>query len=235
MKTLVNGASFSRGPGSWPYHLKTVDQTKLVNLAQAGAGNTYIHESTTSELYTRSYDLVIIGWTGITRIDFRVSDIDMFSKSSYTSLNSYKWNDWAEKIIDPLNDQDYVQKDWVFGCGHINTDKTITDTGLFKGIYQYLNLQDFAYQFLIKVLGLQNTLKQMNIPYLFTMHNFENDKSELQKHTELYNSVDWNKVYLEYSLDQIMLDNNWYEADGLHPSVEAHKLHALLLDRYLNE
>ena len=70
---LVNGCSFSRGPNSWPYFLSNVN---LVNLAQAGAGNTYIHETTIAELSQRKYDLVIVMWTGIPRIDFKVNDIN---------------------------------------------------------------------------------------------------------------------------------------------------------------
>ena len=51
MNILVNGGSLSRGPTSWPYVIQKHFNSNLVNLAQAGNGNTYTHETTISELY----------------------------------------------------------------------------------------------------------------------------------------------------------------------------------------
>ena len=120
MRILVNGTSISRGPETWPYYIEEKLGTQIVNLAQAGSGNTYLHESTVSELGERPYDLVIIQWAYVNRLDFRVHDIAKFRDSTYTSEFQAKQNDWKGKVIIPVNDQDYVQKNWIFGCGYIN-------------------------------------------------------------------------------------------------------------------
>ena len=88
MRILVNGCSFSRGPISWSYYLTNLTDItgkNLVNLACAGAGNTYIHETTTRILDKEKFDLVLIMWSEISRIDFQVESIDFFEKSTYTS------------------------------------------------------------------------------------------------------------------------------------------------------
>ena len=78
-KILVNGCSFSRGENSWPYQLQDLMNFDLVNLAQAACGNTYILESTISELSHRHYDFIIIMWSGVDRVDQRVDDIELFN------------------------------------------------------------------------------------------------------------------------------------------------------------
>ena len=113
---LVNGCSFSRGPMSWPYYLQFEYGFNLVNLAQAAAGNLYIHNSTISELGCRKYDLVLIMWSGLDRVDCQVDNIDFFCQTPYTSLTQSQRNDWPEKIVQPINDQDYIEKNWVFVC-----------------------------------------------------------------------------------------------------------------------
>ena len=233
MKTLINGCSFSRGPGSWPYCLKSVDQTQLINLSQAGAGNSYIHESTISELAFRQYDLVIIMWTGISRIDFKVGSIDYFKDSKYTSLYQHTRNDWPEKIVDPMNDQDFVDKEWVFGCGHINNEKHITDSKLFAGIYKHLEYKDFIFHFLIKVISLQNMLTEMKIPFVFSF--YENYINDLQIFPELCKLIKWNNVFLDQNINDIANTNQWLDVDGCHPGKSAHKLYAEYLDKFIEE
>ena len=189
-KLLVNGCSFSRGPNSWPYWLSGYD---VVNLAQSGAGNTYMHDTTISELTNRSYDFVIVMWTGIHRIDIKVADISLFSKSPYTSQYQHQQNDWAEKIVIPINDQDYVEKDWVFGCGYINKDPAIRDSKIFEQIYKHVDERQFCYGTLIKMISLQNFLKQMRIPYLFTF--YQDYEQILKMHPALYSALDQTRIY----------------------------------------
>lgn len=230
MKTLVNGCSFSRGPGSWPYHLDSIDQTQLVNLAQAGAGNSYIHESTVSEIASRRYDLVLIMWSGISRIDFKVGSSN-FVDSKYTSLYQHTRNDWVEKIVEPINDQDYVEKDWVFGCGHINREQAILESNLFTGVYKHLDYKDFVYHFLLKVISLQNTLLEMNIPYVFTFYDaYEKD---LQIFPKLCKLIQWQNILLEPNIYSITKNNKWFDEDGAHPGIQSHKLFAECLDKFI--
>ena len=226
---LINGCSFSRGPGSWPYFLKNATVT---NLAQAGAGNTYIHETTVAELAQRSYNFVAIMWTGIHRVDFKVSDIDRFANSTYTSRYQMLQNDWAEKVIEPINDQDYVEKNWVFGCGHINKETAMTKTQMFDSVYRHLDESEFVYNFLVKVISLQSLLKQMNIPYVFTF--YQDYINQLHQHSALYQLLDQRYIYNEQNISQIMQSNNWYDVDGLHPGPRAHQVWATLIDNFID-
>jgi|688.fasta_scaffold32544_6 hypothetical protein len=227
---LVNGCSFSRGPGSWPYHLK---YQNIVNLAQAGAGNTYISETTIAELSQRNYDFVIVMWTGIHRVDFKVSNIDLFSDSTYTSQYQHQKNDWPEKIIEPINDQDYVEKNWVFGCGHVNNEFALKQSKLFESVYKHVGYLQFIDGFLIKMISLQNTLKQMQIPYLFTFYNdYEND---LKINLNLYSLLDQNQIYNKENINNIAKTNNWLDTDLVHPGHIAHKTWAQLIQPKIEE
>lgn len=216
MVVLVNGCSFSRGPGSWPYALQSIYNFELVNLAQAGAGNTYIFESTVSEISLRQYNLVLIMWSGPNRIDYRV---DTKFVTSYTSEYQSKKNDWQEKIIYPINDQDYVQKDWIFGCGYLNADKELKE--IFYPYYKNTSYNQMVDSFLIKVIALQDILKQKNIPYVFSFYdNYLNEIKEINPN--LYRLIDWNCCCIETNIDTIMHKNNWFDVDGSHPNQQAH-------------
>jgi hypothetical protein len=228
MNLLVNGCSFSRGPTAWPYHLKDVN---VVNLACAGAGNDYIFNSTIAELSQRSYDFVAIMWTQPSRLDVKVSDITQFSDSPYTSAFQSARNDWPEKIIQPVNDQDYVETDWVYGCGFLNNDKALLKTKLFDRNYFYQDNAQFNYLTLVKMIAMQHTLKQMGIPYLFTY--FNDYEKELTKIPHLYSMLDQSYIYNKQNIYTITKDNNWYDADGSHPGVKAHKKWAELIAPFI--
>lgn len=224
MNLLVNGCSFSRGPTAWPYHIPNAD---IVNLACAGAGVDYIFNTTIAELSQRRYDFVAIMWTAAWRIDLKVNSTVDFSSSPYTSAYQSSQNDWEDKVIVPINDQDYVEKDWVFGCGHINKDPTLIKTKAFERQYFYQDAAQFTYLLLIKMIALQNTLKQMNIPYLFMY--YQDYSHELQAHTMLYQQLDQGCIYNKQNIYTITKENNWYDDDGIHPGVLAHQQWAGLI------
>ena len=219
---LINGCSFSRGPDSWPYHLGC----NIVNLAQAGAGNTYIHESTVTELSKRKYDAVTIMWTSPQRLDLRVDDISVFSESKYTSFYQKLQNDWPEKVVCPVNDQDYVDPNWVFGCGHINGEKALKNLRAFDSIYKFQSQDQFNQAFLIKLISTQNTLKQLNIPHLCTFYHPYFDGL---KDYDLFKLVDMSSIYNDKNILDIMKLNNWYDVDGIHPGKQAHQAWANII------
>jgi len=221
---LINGCSFSRGSTAWPYHLQDVN---IVNLACAGAGNDYIFNSTIAELSQRPYDFVVIMWTQPSRIDVKVNDINQFSDSPYTSAYQSTRNDWKEKIVYPINDQDYVEKDWVYGCGFLNNDSSLLKTKLFDRHYFYQDDNQFSYLTLVKMIAMQNTLKQINIPYLFTY--FMDYEAELAKISNLYSMLDQSHIYNKQNIYTITKNNNWYDDDGLHPGIQAHQRWAELI------
>lgn len=229
MVVLANGCSFSRGPNSWPYALQKIYNFNLVNLAQAGAGNSYIFESTVAEIAERNYDLVLIMWTGPNRIDYRV---DTHFATPYTSAYQSSQNDWPEKNINPINDQDYVQKDWVFGCGYLNFDKSLKE--LFSPYYRNVSYSQMVDSFLIKVISLQSILKQKDIPYVFSFYNKYVDEIKLLN-PALCDLINWDNCCINNNIDTIMHKNQWFDTDGSHPGTQAHTAWANELKKHITQ
>lgn len=232
MKTLINGCSFSRGPISWPYYLENIDQTQVINLACAGAGNTYIFESTVQELCRESYDLVLVMWTGISRVDLKIEDPALFQTSHYTTAYQKTQNDWAEKIIEPVNDQDKIDSDWVFGCGHINQEQALCKTDVFDGIYRYVGPDQFLFHLSIKILALQNFLKYNKVPYLFML--YQPYELEFKKNPCLYHAIDWNNFYLEQNIFTMAQLNQDLDATK-HPGLNTNRQWANIIDHELSK
>lgn len=214
MNILVNGCSFSRGPISWPYFLNC---TNLVNLACAGAGNNYICDSTLRELHQRSYDHVIIMWSGLERFDIQCCFSDTAYASGYQSLQ----NDWPEKITEPINDQDYVEKDWLFGCGHINGERNLLSSKIFTGIYKYSTKHQLQQNSFARMISLQSYLKCNGIAYTFSFYqNYEVD----------FNTIDKDNCEVSDNISDIMHRLQSYDTDGLHPGELANKTWADILN-----
>jgi hypothetical protein len=227
---LVNGCSFSRGPESWPYYLQKNLNFNLINLAQSAAGNFYIHNTTISEIFQRSYDLVIIMWSGVQRVDVQVEDISLFKQSVATSYSQSKLNDWPDKIVYPINDQDYVEKNWVFSCG--NSDEYLKSIKFADTNYRYVGIDQSIQQSLIHMISLQSVLKQMNIPYLFTF--YRNYIPMLEKHF-LFHHLDTANMYIDHNIKDLADKHNSFYSDGQHPSSMIHKMWADLIEIKLHE
>jgi hypothetical protein len=231
MNILVNGTSISRGNKSWPYYLQEKINTacNIVNLAQAGSGNTYIHESTVAELSERQYDLVLVQWTYADRFDFRTKNIEQFSDSEYTSFYQSQQNDWPDKIIHPVNDQDYVQKDWVFGCGYINERRDDSVGRVLKEYYQVTGPSEHMSATLIKIISLQDTLKTLNIPYVFIEYR---PMTRFDRFENLYKLIDWSQFYTGKDLFTMAKESNALDST-LHPSIECQQGYASNMHNFL--
>jgi hypothetical protein len=226
MNILTNGSSVSRGPESWPYLLaeKINPNSTLTNLAQAGAGNVYIHESTVTEVAQRSYDLVMIMWSYADRWDFRAKDISQFSDTIYTSANQP--NDWPSKN---LIDTQHIEKNWVFGCGYLNERK---DDSVGQVVAEYYNSVDPESQIismLIRMISLQNTLTALKIPYVFMQYR---PMLRIKKFNHLYKLINWDNFYTDNTLYHIAREKNAFD-DTLHPSSECHAVYADHLYKFL--
>ena len=229
MRILTNGCSFSRGPTAWPNHIAKWAGADLVNLAQAGAGNTYISRATMSELQTRSYDLVLIMWSGLERIDLQVEDIDLFDTTIYTSKYQSKQNDWPSKIVCPINDQDFVEKNWLFGTGHLNGDTAIRSTGIFDKLYRYQGFQDHLARSFFDMFSLENYLQNHDIPYAFAFYQ------NYIEHLSFYaHQLDWQNIYNEQNLYDIARRIEDWDSDGWHPGAVAQETWARYFYTYLD-
>lgn len=217
MNVLVNGPSLCRGDVSWPYYLQKKIQSEfnLVNLAQASAGNYYIHDSTISEIAKRPYDLAMIMWSYPERFDFRVKNIMQFRDTQCTSWHTLRENDWPSKIIHPVNDQDYVEDDWVFGCGYLNQRRDDSIGRVLKEYYRVVGKQQFMSTTLIKIISLQNTLKAMGIPYVFMNYR---PLLKTKEFDHLYSMIDWSNFYSGPYLHHLAKEYDDFD-DTLHPKI----------------
>jgi hypothetical protein len=231
MNVLINGASICRGPESWPYILQKKIQTEfdIVNLAQSGAGNYYIHESTVSEISKRPYDLVMVMWSYADRFDFRVRDIGLFRDTQSTSWYSLRQNDWPSKVIHPVNDQDYVEDNWVFGCGYLNQRLNDSVGRVLKEYYRVAGSQEFMSHTLIKIISLQNTLKALDIPYVFMNYR---PMLKLKQFDNLHNIIDWSMFYDGPHLNHLAKEHDDFDST-LHPKITSQTAYATHVYDYL--
>lgn len=226
-RVLVNGCSFSRGPGSWPYWLQKFTDCNIINLSLPAAGNMYIHNTTLTELAKRNYDLVLIMWGGLSWVDCQVENINLFRHIEYTSLNQCKLNDWPEKIIIPENDQDYIEKNWVFAEN--NNDANLKAMGFCNSQFKYVGKKEKLTQSLIHMISLQNTLKQLRISYVFSF--FRDYQARLEQH-ELYKFLDQHHICNSINLRSMSIEKDMVDETD-HPTAEAHKLWANILLSHL--
>ena len=227
---LVNGCSFTGTYGAWPFHLTDFNVT---NIACMGAGNTYIHDSTVIELAQRHklYDHVVIMWSGLTRVDLKVEDVSLFSNTQYTSTGMIVKQDTPERVLYSGDGLDYIEKNWVFGSGHNRCDQ-LDKLKLFDSIYKYQGINQLIESSLIKMISLQNILKQQQIPYLFTYYQDYN--TDLKKFTHLYKMLDQENIYNEQNIFTLAKNNNCYASDGIHPGLEIYKKWAEIVTNIIN-
>lgn len=219
MRILANGPSPARGPGSWPYCMAEHYRADLVNLGQAGAGNIYIADSTISELSQRKYDFVAVMWADLRRYDIKVGNIDAFDDTIYTSKYQKTMNDWPKKVISPVNDQDYVDDNWVFGCGYLKTmDPSIVK--LFDSYYKHTDVRSQYFTSYCRMLSLQGFLKSINQPYVFVSTR---PLTTLSPFAHLYQQLDFNHIVNDHTVFHFAekLDN--WESDRVHPGPDAHR------------
>ena len=194
---LVNGCSFTEGPcanefqtvknGTWPYYL---DQKCMVmNLASSGAGNSYICRSTINYIETSAPDpantLIIIMWSGTSRIDVSVSD------------------EWYKYIKTNFS---FVKSD--ADCNWIHTGSSGNVDEL-KDFIRVSSPRSLCIESLQNFIMLENYLKAKGYRYLFTSYvNYWNDKKP-------YNQVSRNDYNIGYHCkDSLLYQNfdfsNWF-------------------------
>lgn len=227
-RVLVNGCSFSRGPIAWPYYLQEKLDFDLVNLAVSSAGNKYIHDTTVAELARSRYDFVIVMWSGLDRVDIPVEDIQVFDQCNTTSFAQSLKNDWPEKKIYPNNDQDLVEKNWVF----VYPSKKLLNDIKFAEFVKYQNHQTHTRQSLINMISLQAVLKQLDIPYVFCFYMDYVD--QLKKEKSLCDLLIWENICCTDNLYNISRQIDSYDTDGAHPGVEANQQWANKLIEFIN-
>jgi hypothetical protein len=143
-------------------------------------------------------------WGSSNHTAVRVRDIDKFSDSENTSLYQSQQNDWAEKIIYPVNDQNYVDKKWIQNAGYL-ADKKDSVAAFFKNYHDTVGFEQILESDIIRQISLQGFLKSITQPYVFV---HARPYTKFKRFQHLYQLFDWNNFYQDHTLLQIAKQNH---------------------------
>jgi len=207
VKILTNGCSFTAPSPylTWPYLLGT-DAVK--NLAQHAAGNQWICDSTISELSENSYDLVLVMWTGLERLDYAVEEKVYLQSTGFKSVNN-------------------------FGIHYLHNEQAA-----YKNLSIDIGQRERVFNSLIRIISLQSYLQAQNIKYKFMSYmnvwedvyglGFEYLDLQIDFSQWIFTDVDRNGLF------ELSQDHKLYIEDGFHPNERAHELWAELIRKTIN-
>jgi hypothetical protein len=198
----------------------------MTNLAVAGAGNTYIHDSTIEELSQRSYDLVLIMWSDYTRLDYKVRNPRAFSSLRYTSMAQRNPLHLPEEIRKGF---DFIPDNWIFSCEY-QSGNIDPELGKLFGLEKFTNPKLQLNNTLLKIISLQGVLKSMNIPYRFM---FYREYPNLKAFDNLIKMIDWNNVMPAPYLHPYAQDIGEWDETRTHPAPAAYNAYADIVTEYL--
>lgn len=242
MKVLISGCSFTQWPEfpngpnvCWPKYLQELHPDwEIKSLAEAGAGNQYICDSVIRELLEHSYDMVLVMWSGVSRLDY------------LTSLEDDAW----EKLFDSYGFYRRLPDNklgWIFSGGQYGTwYKNSVAHKMFYEMYKVSSRLSLANINLFEIIKLQNYLEYKNIKYRFSSYvNYWKtgeyispngdfgllDFPELQ---QIINQINFDKwIFLDdqkNSIYDLAIKNNDFQPDQFHPGAATHQLWAKLVN-----
>ena len=175
---VIGGCSFTQTPVdhlNWSVYLRNaVPGVNYINHARSGAGNNYIADSMIKYLLSEhpgtQETLVVVMWTGVSRVDFNVS------REYYDSLT-----DWNNK-----EHTDHAR--YVCSSG-IGVDRPMIPGSLFRELYTAMDYRALASNTLFQMVSLRNFLENNGYAYKFMSYvNYWQD------------SPDWYTPNLDFSI-----------------------------------
>lgn len=165
---VVSGCSFTQTPVghlNWSVYLRNkITDVNYINHARSGAGNNYIADSMIKYLLLARPDpnetLVMIMWTGVSRVDFNVSQ-------DYYDLLT----DWNNK--ETTNHSRYVCSSGIGGAW------PMIPRSMFEEIYKAMDNRALASNTLFQMVSLRNFLENNRYNYKFMSYvNYWQDSPE---------------------------------------------------------
>lgn len=245
MQVLISGCSFTQWPEfpsgpnvCWPKYLQELHPNwSMKSLAEAAAGNQYICDSVIRELAENSYDMVLVMWSGISRLDY------------LTSLEDDAW----EKLFDSYGFYRRLPNQklgWIFSGGQLGIwYKNPVAHKMFYEMYKVSSKLSLANINLMEMVKLQNFLESKKVDFRFMSyvnywttgeHISPNGDFGVYNFPELapiINQIDFNKwIFLDdqkKTIYDLALSNNDFQADQFHPGADTHRLWAELVSKDL--
>lgn len=217
MTILVNGASISAVPNSWPVHLQTRLGRKIVNLSMPACGYTYVQETTIEYIANNHVDLVLIMWPEvISRIDYKVNIVNKESPwSSFHLGNIHDTHAGVDRT--QLNPNPHIPRDWIHSQGYLESVANRTEpdpvSQVFHDHYQVTKYAQLVYHGIIRMISLQGVLTSMNIPYVFmTLHPIK----QQVRYAHLYKLLNFDNFYTDVYLYNLCKENNWLDPNNMN-------------------
>lgn len=252
MNILISGCSFTHWPetpGSsqnicWPSYLhQHLPDVEITNLAEPGAGNQYITNSIIQEFCNdpgKEFDLVLIMWTGVSRLDF-LTDI---SNPDWLAL--FEDYGFYRRVGECPNKLGYI-----FSGGQLGTwVNHPTSVNMFRQMYKVSSHLSLAYHNLMEIIKCQEFLRAKKVPYRFMSYvNYWNDKESVSPNGDfgvlaypelipMIKNIDFsNWVFLNDQRDgiyEMAKENDDYHGDRFHPGIKTHQRWAEILSRSIN-
>lgn len=242
MKILVSGCSFTQwpeypgGPNTcWPRWLKELKpEWEIKSLAEAAAGNQYIANSITDELLLdNSYDLVLVMWSGVSRLDFLTDVTDPDWSALFDSYGFYR----------RMNNGTLG---YIFSGGEMGTwFQNKVAHKMFYEQYKVSSHASLAYTNLMEMVKLQNLLKAKGKKYYFMSYvnywgngkhvspNGDFGVKDIPEVNHLVNSLERNRWIFTNSagdgIYEMSKEAKSFKPDGFHPSDEIQKQWAQII------
>jgi hypothetical protein len=232
---LVSGCSFTSSHAriAWPDHTaKHLGIDRVVNLAYGGAGNDYICNSIIDYIEDQNPDpattLVMAMWSGPSRRDILVSGEYWYLLGDYIGKAKY---------------QDRADCYWVFSGGRSNSWIDHPETRkLFEPLYVSDDPFVLCKQTLANIVKLQSYLESKRYRFKFTSFvNYWNPDvasgiigefsiGHFAKDLPIYKNLNFEHWFFNDAqrncFGEYALERGLIEADGFHPTEEAHGLYA---------
>lgn len=250
MKILVSGCSFTHWPAEpnspvnicWPAPLKNLDPAyEITNLAEPGAGNQYIANSVVNALALKPnyYDLVLVMWSGLSRLDFLT---DLTNTAWHELFDSYGFYRRVEQCPNQLG--------YLFSGGRIGPWFTNPATRpLYSQMYKISDDLSLGYTNLIEMVKTQEFLRAQKVPYKFMSYvNYwrtgtglsPNGDFGVYNHPELrplVNMIDFSQWIFKDSqktcIYEMACEVEDYHGDRFHPGTATHKQWAELVHNHI--
>ena len=215
MRVLVCGTSIalpvSWGQRTWVHYLKQRLGCEMVNLSRVGCGYDYIHDSIATEVIERDYDLVIVSWSSFNQVlEFKTR----------VGLQLYDWD-----IIGGNVDSDKLQNDWMWDHIPDSVFEHENELSMKKNLFPSYaalapTMESRIQSNLLRVISLQNTLKALDIPYMFT---FPRKLLRLKRHERFHAQIDWSQVDSHHLYTDARRMRHW---ENNHPTEAAYQWYA---------